>query len=272
MTDRSGRADRSRDRFVIGGRRAVLEALRSGLAVSVMVSAAASRRPTPGLGDVLDAASRANVRVERVPDRTLDEAGVRDHQGVVATVRRPRDLDERGLLSMPFEDESLVVMLDGVEDPQNLGACARSAEAASVTALVLRRRRAAGVTAAAVRASAGALLHVPVATVTNLARTAEDLKDAGFFVAGLDHDAAATIHDGARPPGRLALVLGGEGAGISRLVRERCDVLVRIPTPGRVGSLNAAAALAVGLFGYARRPRPADAPTPDDGSRRSYHA
>jgi 23S rRNA (guanosine2251-2'-O)-methyltransferase len=247
-------SDRSPGRLVLGGRRAVLEAIRSGAAERVMVSSSIANRSTPGLRELLEEVEHAGVPLERVPERRLDEITGRDHQGVAASVRRPRELDERGLLGLPFVDEALVVILDGIEDPQNLGACARSAEAAGASALVLRSRRSAGVTAAAVRASAGALLHVPVATVTNLARTAEQLKDAGFTVAGLDHRASATIHGIPRPPGRLALVLGGEGAGISRLLREHCDLLVRIPMPGRVGSLNAAAALAVGLFGFALRP------------------
>jgi 23S rRNA (guanosine2251-2'-O)-methyltransferase len=220
----------------------------------VLVSSSIANRSTPGLRELLDEAARSGVPLERVPAHELDQIAGRDHQGVAATVRRPRELDERALVELPFDDDAVVVILDGIEDPQNLGACARSAEAAGAAALVLRSRRAAGVTPSAVRASAGALLHVPLATVTNLARTAERLKDAGFSVAGLDERAAATIHDAPRPPGPLALVLGGEGAGISRLLRERCDLLVRIPMPGKVGSLNASAALAVGLFGFALRP------------------
>jgi 23S rRNA (guanosine2251-2'-O)-methyltransferase len=262
---------RPSSRLVLGGRRAALEAIRSGAAERVLVSSSIANRSTPGLRELLDEAARSGVPLERVADRELDEIAGRDHQGVAAAVRRPRELDERGLLDLPFADDAIVVILDGIEDPQNLGACARSAEAAGVEALVLRSRRAAGVTASAVRASAGALLHVPVATVTNLSRTAERLKDAAFTVAGLDHRAEATIHDAVRPSGRLALVLGGEGAGISRLVRERCDLLVRIPMPGRVGSLNASAALAVGLFGFALGPgRERD--LADGRARRSYHA
>ena len=249
----------------------MLEALRSQAAECVMVSSSITNRSTPGLRELMDEAARAGVPLERVQEQQLDQIAGRDHQGVAARVRRPRELDERGLLALPFADGSLVVMLDGIEDPQNMGACARSAEAAGASALVLRSRRSAGVTAAAVRASAGALMHVPVATVTNLARTAERLKDAGFSVAGLDHRATATIHDTPRPPGRLTLVLGSEGAGISRLLREHCDLLIRIPTPGRVGSLNAAAALAVGLFGFALRSGAGQAP-PDGDPRRSYHA
>jgi 23S rRNA (guanosine2251-2'-O)-methyltransferase len=119
--------------------------------------------------------------------------------------------------------------------------------------LVARRRRAAPLSSAAIRASAGALLHLPTARVTNLQRAIEQLKDRGFTVIGLDQRADTTIHDA--PPERpLAVVVGSEGIGLSRLVRESCDVLVSIPMPGRTASLNAAAALAVALFGYILRP------------------
>jgi len=262
---------RSSEQLVLGGRRAALEAIRSGTAERVVVSSSIANRSTPGLREFLDEAARSGVPLERVPEWELDEIAGRDHQGVAVAVRRPAELDERGLIALPFAEDALVVILDGIEDPQNLGACARSAEAAGAAALVLRNRRAAGVTASAVRASAGALLHVPVATVTNLARTAEDLKDAGFTVAGLDHRAPGTIHDVPPPSGRLAMVLGGEGAGISRLLREHCDLLVRIPMAGKVGSLNASAALAVGLFGFALRPSAAE-DVPDAAARRSYDA
>ncbi len=238
--------------LVIGGRRAVLEAVRSRTAERVLVSGSA--RATPGLREVLEEAARAGVPVEEVSNRALEEAGAHDHHGVVAAIRRPRDLDERGLEALPLAEDALVVMLDGIEDPQNLGAAARSAEAAGAAALVIRRRRSADVTTSAVRASSGALLHLPVARVTNLTRTIEALKDAGFTAVGLDHRAERTIHQAERPPGRLVVVVGGEGAGISRLVREACDELVRIPMAGRIGSLNASAALAVGLFGFALRP------------------
>lgn len=256
---------------MLGGRRAALEAIRSRVAERLLVSTSIANRSTPGLRELLDEAARSGLRLERVPERELDELAGRDHQGVAVSVRRPRELDERALLGLPFADDALVVMLDGIEDPQNLGACARSSEAAGAAALIVRSRRAAGVTASAIRASAGALLHVPVATVTNLVRTAEGLKDIGFTVAGLDHRAPATIHDAPRPAGRLVLVLGGEGAGISRLLREHCDLLVSIPMPGRVGSLNASAALAVGLFGFALRPSPGEA-LADGVGRRSYDA
>ncbi|HYJ61060.1 MAG TPA: RNA methyltransferase, partial [Actinomycetota bacterium] len=159
-------------------------------------------------------------------------------------------LDERGMAAFPFTEDAVVVVLDGVEDPQNLGAAARSAEAAGAAMLVSRIHRAAPVTPAAVRASAGALAHLPHARVANIAKATGRLGDAGFTVIGLDEGAPANIYEEPCPAGRVAIVIGSEGTGLSRLVRERCDVLVSLPMRGRVGSLNAAASLAATLYAY----------------------
>jgi len=237
--------------FALGARRTVFEAIRSGSATRVLVSRGA--RPTEGLRDLLAAAEAAGVRVERVAEEDIDRLGLQDHQGVAAIVRAPRVLDERDLSRVPSDENGLAVVLEGIGDPQNLGACARSAEAAGASLLVIRKRRAAPVTPAAVRASAGALLHLPVARVANIPRAVERLQERGYFVAGLDQSASHDIHDAAPPPRPLALVVGAEDVGLSRLTREACDLLVAIPMPGRTASLNASAALAVALFGYALR-------------------
>jgi 23S rRNA (guanosine2251-2'-O)-methyltransferase len=232
---------------VVGGRRPVLEAVRAGRAVEVRVAREARR--TPALREVLAAASRAGVRVVAVGRAELDATGV-DHHGVAAEVRRPRDLGERDLSSLEFGTDDLVVLLDGIEDPQNLGAAARVAEAAGAAILVTRLRRAAPLSQAAVRASAGALIHLPHARVANIPRALERLKSVGFTVIGLSERAARDVYAEPCPPGRVALVVGAEGRGLSRLVRERCDLLVSVPMRGRVGSLNAASALAAVLFAY----------------------
>jgi 23S rRNA (guanosine2251-2'-O)-methyltransferase len=228
--------------------------VRSGSARRLLV--AEGSRETQGLRELRDAADDAGIDLELVPRSRLDALGVRNHQGVVA-LTRPRpggELDERSLAEFPFAPDAIVVVLDGVTDPQNLGASARAAEAAGAAMLVTRKHRAAPSTPAAVRASAGALLHLPVARVANITRAIERLQGRGFHVVGLDQDAPGGIHDGPPPPRPVALVTGAEGEGLSRLVREACDELVSIPLPGRTGSLNAAAALAVGLFGYVLRP------------------
>lgn len=240
---RSGRASG----WALGGRRAVVEAVRAGAAEEVLV--AAGSRATPGLREVLAAAEAMGVPVREAARAELDRlAG--DHQGVVARARAPAPLGERELAEHPFAEDALVVVLEGIEDPQNLGAAARSAEAAGAAMLVTRERRAAGVTPAAVRASAGALLHLPHARVTNIPRALERLRGLGFRVVGLDGGAPRSIYDEPCPPGRLAIVVGSEGRGLSRLAREACDRLVALPMVGRVGSLNASAALAAALYGY----------------------
>lgn len=231
----------------MGGRRAVFEAVRSGRAREVLV--AESARAAPRVRDLLAAVRRSDTPLRVVPRATLDSLA-RDHQGVVAAVGPPPELSERDLSTWPFRGEDVVVVLDGVADPQNLGAAARAAEAAGAAMLVSRARRAAAVTEAAVRASAGALLHLPLARVANIARALERLKDVGFFVVGLDPAGPGSVYEEPCPPGRVALVVGSEGRGMSRLVRETCDALVFLPMRGRVGSLNAASALAAALFAY----------------------
>ena len=208
---------------------------------------------TQGYQAMVDAATNAGVEIRETERHELDRLAA-DHRGVVALLRseldRTRDLGERELAAFAFDDDALVVALDGIEDPQNLGACARSAEAAGAAVLVTRIRRAADVTPAAVRASAGALSHLPHARVANIARAIERLQTIGFSVVGLDGDAPTSIFDRPCPEGRVALVVGSEGTGLSRLVRERCDLLVALPMHGRVGSLNASASLAAALYGY----------------------
>jgi 23S rRNA (guanosine2251-2'-O)-methyltransferase len=234
----------------VGGRRAVVEAIRAGGVIDVLV--APGVRETQGLRAVVEAATTAGVEIREADRRELDRLAP-DHHGVVARLRSsepPHEIGERDLAGFPFADDALVVVLDGITDPQNLGAAARSAEAAGASVLVSRVRRAADVTPAAVRASAGALLHLPHARVANIPRALGRLQDAGFTVVGLDGDAPISIFDEPCPDGRVALIVGSEGEGMSRLVRERCDVLVALPMRGRVGSLNASASLAAALYGY----------------------
>jgi 23S rRNA (guanosine2251-2'-O)-methyltransferase len=236
---------------LVTGRRAVVEALRAGQVREVLVAAGA--RDTQGLRAVREAARAAKVPVRATDRRELDRLAA-DHRGVVArtvggrAVRSP--MGERDLATFPFGPDALVVVLDGIMDPQNLGAAARTAEAAGAAALVTRSRRAAGVTPAAVRASAGALEHLPHAVVANIPRAIVRLKEVDFSVVGLDEGASRTVFDERCPDGRVAVVIGSEGEGMSRLVRERCDLLVALPVKGRVRSLNASSALAAALYGF----------------------
>jgi 23S rRNA (guanosine2251-2'-O)-methyltransferase len=232
---------------VVAGRRAVLEAVRSGRAGEVLVASGA--RSTAGLRELLDACEASDVRVVEVARSELDGMAP-DHQGVVARTAGSEPIGEREMASWPFGDRDVVVVLDGITDPQNLGAAARSAEVAGCAMLVTRTRRAAGVTPAAVRASAGALLHLPHARVANIARAIRRLQESAFTVVGLDERAPTTIYDESCPSGRVAIVLGSEGEGLARLTREACDQLLRLPMPGRVGSLNASASLAAALYAF----------------------
>jgi 23S rRNA (guanosine2251-2'-O)-methyltransferase len=180
-----------------------------------------------------------------------ERAGTDRHQGAVAETVPFRYTPLSDLLRAAGDHEPpLLLVLDGVQDPQNLGAILRSADGAGAHGVLLPERRAAGITAAVARASAGAADHVPVARVVNLPRALDELKGAGVWVYGLDAvDAAGSVPfdqaDYARP---LALVAGAEGKGLSRLVRERCDLLLRIPLQGRVASLNVSVAASLALF------------------------
>ena len=232
---------------VVVGRRPALEAVRSGTALELVV-ATGSRR-TPALRELLEAARLAGVPVRwSSADEVAAMAdGARD-QGVAARIRGPRSLGEADLGRRRWSEKAVIVVLDGVTDPRNVGGIARTAEAAGAEALIVRRRRGASLTPAAVRASAGALLHLPVAEVANVPRALARLKDAGFWAVGLDAAAETSIGQARPPPGRLALVLGSEGQGLPRLAREACDELVSIPMAGSVASLNVAVAAGVALF------------------------
>jgi 23S rRNA (guanosine2251-2'-O)-methyltransferase len=157
-------------------------------------------------------------------------------------------------------EATFILLLDGIEDPGNLGAIIRSAEAAGVHGVVIPRHRAAGLSPAVAASSAGAIEHLPVAQVANLAAAIERLKAGGVWVIGADASAREDLYDvRLEPP--LALVVGGEGQGLSRLVRERCDRLVRIPMHGATASLNASVAAGILLFEVRRQIRPARATT-----------
>jgi 23S rRNA (guanosine2251-2'-O)-methyltransferase len=203
----------------------------------------------------VEEAKRGRRRVHRVwtsEDTDAAEltrlAGSPDHQGVVAEVDPYPYADPMRLLR---GSEALVLALDQVQDPRNLGAICRSAEAAGAGGVVIPDRRSAAITPAAAKASAGAVEHLPIARVRNLADWLAVAKDAGAWVYGADQDADAP-YSTLDFSGRVVLVMGGEGAGIRPRVRESCDALVSIPTVGKVGSLNVSAAATVLLFAAAR--------------------
>jgi 23S rRNA (guanosine2251-2'-O)-methyltransferase len=200
-------------------------------------------------------AQTAGIRVQTASRETLAKlAGEVAHQGAVASVRPLEAWDEHDLERAVGGLESpLLLVLDGVTDPHNLGACLRTADAAGAHAVVIPRDRSAAVDGVVRKVAAGAAEFVPVATVTNLARSLDMLKERGVWVVGADGEASETLYgaDLLRP---LALVLGAEGDGMRRLTRERCDFLVRIPMAGKVESLNVSVAAGIALF-EARRQR-----------------
>ncbi len=187
-------------------------------------------------------------RVWRAPETGTEEltrlAGSPDHQGVVAEVDPYPYADPAALLAVPG---SLLVVLDQVQDPRNLGADCRSAEVAGAAGVVVPQRRAAAITAAACKASAGAVEHLPIARVRNLADWLGDAREAGFWAWGADSE-AKTAYDDADLSGGTVLVLGGEGKGLRPRVAAGCDGLIAIPQRGRIASLNVSAAAAVLLF------------------------
>jgi len=190
------------------------------------------------------------VRFEDRPQ--LDRlAGSREHQGVVAVAAARSAVELEDLLAQK-SSRPLLILLDGVEDPQNLGAIVRTSLAAGADGVVIPERRAAGLTETVSRASAGAIEHLPVARVKNLARAMEELKEAGYWLVGLD-EAAPRKYTEADFQGPTAIILGGEGRGLHELTRKRCDFLVSIPTTGPVRSLNVSVAAGIVLFEVVRQ-------------------
>jgi 23S rRNA (guanosine2251-2'-O)-methyltransferase len=239
------------------GLNAVRSALKHG-AGQVSVLAVDAGRRDRRLQELIDAAKAAGITVEPMARDALDRlAGGANHQGAVATVRAPAARDEAALDAL-LEDlphPPFLLALDGVQDPHNLGACLRSADAAGADAVIAPRDRAVGLTPAVCKVASGAAESVPFFQVTNLTRPLERLRDAHrVWVVGTAGEAGTVIYD-ADLRGPLALVLGGEEKGLRRLTREHCDLLVRLPMAGMVESLNVAVAAGICLFEAVRQRR-----------------
>ena len=212
-----------------------------------------ARRRNPRLLRLIDQARSAGIEVQLVERGQLDElAGSERHQGCVLRA-------EAGAPKLAFADclrsitpYSLLLVLDGVQDPHNLGACLRSADACGVDAVIIPRDRSASVNATVRKVAAGGAESVPVIEVTNLARSLKELQRAGVWIYGTCGDAATTLYDAAFD-GPLALVMGAEGSGLRRLTREACDHLVSLPMHGRVESLNVSVATGVCLYEILRQ-------------------
>jgi 23S rRNA (guanosine2251-2'-O)-methyltransferase len=235
--------------MLIYGINPVLEALRTGRVTRVRIAARVDKR----IDEVVALAQERGVTVERVETQILEHAsrgGV--HQGVVAELQPRPEYSVPELVAAAAPHAALIVVLDSVEDPHNIGAVLRAADAAGCHGIIRQARHAAPLDGAAMKASAGAAAYVRVATVVNIARAIEELKEASVWTVGLAADAQDRYHeiDLTLP---TALVLGAEGSGLRRLVRERCDRLVSIPMQGSVGSLNVSVAAGITLFEAVRQ-------------------
>lgn len=212
------------------------------------------RRRTPEVADILASCEDRGIAVEEVPRNQVDDLaeGV-VHQGVVALAPPFPYADLDRVLAGISGRRALIVALDGITDPHNVGSIARSAEAAGATALMVPSRRASGVTPTVEKAAAGALAHLPVVQVTNLVRALKACKDAHLWVVGLEAESDVSVTSEPLLDESVVVVVGSEGGGLARLTRVECDVLVHLPMHGRVASLNASVAAAVAMYEVVRR-------------------
>ncbi|OLC28627.1 MAG: 23S rRNA (guanosine(2251)-2'-O)-methyltransferase RlmB [Armatimonadetes bacterium 13_1_40CM_64_14] len=253
MPDSHDRSEAEGDQDILPGRRAVLEALRAGRPLRKVLLTRAAHGGT--IRAILQEAKQHDIFVQFVDERRLDHlAQGAHHQGAIAltSAKSLVSVDEILASARHRNQAPFVLVVEGVEDPANLGALIRTADGAGVHGIIIPRHRAVGLTPTVARTSAGALEHLPVAQVTNISRALDALKDARLWVVGAD-PAASTVHYDMRLLPPVALVLGGEGRGLSRLVRERCDALVRLPMRGRLSSLNVSVAGGILLYEVVRQ-------------------
>lgn len=240
---------------IIAGRKPVMEALKSGTSIEKIVLLVGIQGSI--IGEIRGLAEGRQVPVVQANKQQFRElASDQTTQGVVAVVPTKRFVDVETILEIPVSrgEAGFLLILDEIEDPHNLGALVRTAECAGVHGVILPRHRSAPVTSTVVKASAGATEHIAMAEVTNITATLDQLKKAGYWIVGLDGESERvfTDVDYSTPVG---LVIGNEGKGIRRLVREHCDHLVRIPLFGKIESLNASVAGALAMYEVARKRR-----------------
>lgn len=235
------------------GKNTILEALKAGHPMNRLYIEKDSKDPV--LGRIFAIARKQGIVVSFIEKGKLDQmAMTRSHQGVMADVAPHAYVDVEDILKLAQQKNQppLIIILDGITDPNNLGSVIRTAECAGVHGIILPKRRSAGLTPVVAKVAAGAAEHIPIARVTNLTRTIEELKNAGVWIVGTDMQ-GETLYDHYDYQGPVAIVIGSEGEGMSRLVRENCDVLLKIPMYGEINSLNAAVACGLIVFQAARK-------------------
>ncbi len=239
---------------VIYGRNPILEALKAKQKLQKILIAENAKGAR--ISEILSLARANRVRIQKVPAQKIVElTGKSNAQGLAALTEPHRYASLDDILEQAIErnEPPLIALLDGIEDPHNLGAILRSADGAGVHGIVLPKRRSVGLTASVAKTSAGAMAHVLTAQVANLANVIEKLKRQDVWIVGADENGTQDYFEADLSAG-LAIVIGNEGTGLHRLVKEKCDFLVRIPMHGKINSLNAAVAAAL-LFFEARRQR-----------------
>ena len=249
------RSDRKRDYRrdpkdhvdTVAGRNAVVEALRAGIPAKELV-VAVGVDIDERLNESIRLSQKMGIGIREVERRQIENmTGIANHQGV-ALVVKPFQYSSQKEIFARAKEPALFVAVDGVTDPRNIGAIARSAAAFSADGLLIPERRNASLTAAAWKTSAGAAARLPIAQITNLARSIDDAKAYGCFVVGLDGDADTTVDSMEIADQPLYVIVGSEGKGLSRLVREKCDLLISIPMSSAVESLNASVAMSIALY------------------------
>ncbi len=232
---------------IIHGFHAVTARIRQN-ADSILEIYVDTNRRDPRAKELLKLAETNGLRIIQVDSKRLDGmAGHARHQGVAARVNATQKVQHLDDVLDTLTEPALLLVLDGVQDPHNLGACLRSADAFGVHAVIAPKDRAVGINATVEKVACGAAQTVPYITVTNLARTLRELKERDIWVVGMDGEAEANLYD-VRHPGPIALVLGAEGEGLRRLTKETCDQLVRIPMLGSVESLNVSVSTGICLY------------------------
>lgn len=229
----------------IYGRNPILEALNEGVRIDSLLI---QNGIEGSAKKVVGKAREKGIKIKYASKKDLDRITDANHQGIIAFVEVYRYAQINDMLNsmLNAEEKPFVVVLDGIEDPHNMGAIIRTAEAAGVQGVIIPENRSASVNETVVKTSTGAVFHMPVAKVTNLSRTIDTLKDKGFWIYGLDMDGADYYKEDLTGP--VALVVGSEGNGLSRLVKEKCDVIMSIPMMGKTNSLNASNAAAIAIY------------------------